>query len=339
VTKRASTVAIFLFLSVAAHAQENPASRYRILSPPDCAGPANIVGERTAQPVNATFLRVQHIGDAGTEEERLEVANEVTWDVGEMTGLHAPPFWQRGYRDAPPPVAASAFQLHCEAAGFFLNSSTFPHREPLFGEGPSARMERTLVPEPAAFEDVSSAFFIQARVAVPTSVSPALTSSLGVTQVSFYYYARDMTTGTLLAHVIGLHDNRPASSGGSGAEFIGHDFITVFAGSPLASSARFVQPGPGSATMRLAQTWREPEDFRADITYASFKAMLEAMVASSLPGTRLSTEPLDYRIVAFGVLAEIFVGTDGAHEAMLGGHASGLVLARERAGPRVGRFR
>ena len=41
----------------------------------------------------------------------------------------------------------------------------------------------------------------------------------------------------------------------------------------------------------------------------------------------------------FGVLAEIFVGTDRGHDVMLGGSVRGLTLARERAEPRVGRFR
>jgi hypothetical protein len=339
VIARIVILALLLLAPLAAPALENPASRYRVLSPPDCAGPASIIAEDASEPHNATFMRVQHIGDPGTDELRLEVANEVTWEVHQVTGLHAPPFNQRGYRDAPPPVAASAFQLYCEAAGFFLNSSTFSHAQPLFGEGPSISLGRSLDPAPVAFDAVGGTLFIQARIAVPTSVSPALTNELGVTQVGFFYYVRDMTTGTVIAHVIGLHDNRPVGVGGSGGEFLSHDGITAFAGSSLTSSARFVEPGSGSATMRLGQTWDEPLFFRADIPYARFKAMLEALAASALPGTHLSTDPLDYRVLFFGVLAEIFVGTDRAHEAMLGGHVRDLTLARERVERRVGLFR
>lgn len=335
-TGRALAGTAILLASVAASAQQNPLSRYRILSPTDCAGPAAIIAEDAASPVNATHMRVQHIGDPGTDELRLEVANEVTWDVGEMTGLHARVFTQRGYRDAPPPLAASAFQLDCEAAGFFLNSATFSHSQPLFGEGPSAGVGRVLDPAPAAFDDVASTLFIQARIAVPVARSTDLTPGKGVASVGFYYYVRDTTTGTVIAHVIGVQDNR---AGGFEREILSHDGITAFAGSPLDPSARFVEPGPGSATMRLAQEWTEPTLFRADIPYARFKAMLEALAASSLPGTRLSTEPLDYRVLFFGVIAEIIVGTDRAHEAMLGGHVRDLVLARERAERRVGRSR
>ena len=336
---RAVAWTLLLLAPLAATAQGNPASRYRVLSGPDCAGASNIIAEEAPEPVNETHMRVQHIGDRGTDELRLEVANVVTWDVQQATGLYAPSFAQRGYRDAPPPVAASAFQLYCDDAGFLLNSSTFSHSQPLFGEGPSAGVGRTLDPAPAAFDAVDSTLFLQARIAVPTSYSPALTSQLGVTSVGFYYYVRDTTTGTVIAHVIGVFDNRPPELFDFRNEFLSHDGITAFAGSPLASSARFVEPGRGSGTMRQAQTWDEPELFRADIPYARFKAMLEALAASSLPGTRLSTNPLDYRVLFFGVLAEIIVGTDRAHEAMLGGHVRDLTLARERVERRVGLFR
>lgn len=342
----ASGLAATLILApLAAFGQANPAARYRVLSAPGCAGAASIVAEAAPEPVNTTHMRVQHIGDVGTDELRLEAANEVGWDVGLVTGLRAPASAQRGYRDLAPPILPSAFQLDCDAAGFFINSFRFEHSLPLFGEGPSAGVGRTLDPAPLVFDDTRAPLFMQARIAVPTSYSPAMTAGLGVTQVGFYYYVRDMTTGTVIAHVIGVLDNRPPGLGGSGNEILAHDGITAFAGSPLAAvdgrgePVRFVEPGPGSATMRYGQAWDEPTLFRADITYDRFKAMLEALAASSLPGTRLSTNPLDYRVAFFGVLAEVVVGTERGHDVMLGGHVRDLTLARERAGRRVGRFR
>src|SRR5206468_4443676 len=47
-----------------------PALAY--LSAPDCAGPAN------------------HIGDPGTAELAGEIANRVTWAVGDLTGFYPP---------------------------------------------------------------------------------------------------------------------------------------------------------------------------------------------------------------------------------------------------------
>jgi len=91
--------------------------------------------------------------------------------------------------------------------------------------------------------------------------------------------------------------------------------------------------------MRYGEAWDEPTFFRADVEYAGFKALLEALNASALPGTRLSTEPLDYRIVFFGVLAEVFVGTTRGHDVKLGGNVRDLSLLRERSLRRFGLFR
>jgi hypothetical protein len=311
----------------------SPATRDPVIAGPDCPGPANIIAEDAREPLNQTFIRVQHIGDPGTDELLRETANPVTWDVGSMTGLHVDPSSQRGYRDAPPPVAASAFQLSCERAGFLINSFQFTHSQPLFGEGPSASIGRTLDPPPLAYGDEQSILAIQGRVAVPTSQSPALVPELGVTAVSFFYYVQDTTTGTNLAHVVGLFDNRSPGTGGSGNEFLSNDGITAFAGSPLAPvdgsghAVRFVEVPATSATMRF-QAWSEPVFFRAEIPYARFKAMLEALNSSSLPGSRVSTDPRNYRVLFFGVLAEVFVGTTRDHDVILGGSVSDLTLTR-----------
>jgi hypothetical protein len=262
-----------------------------------------------------------------------------------MTGLHVNSFYQRGYRDAPPPLAASAFQLWCEHAGFLINSFQFGHSKPLFGEGPSASIGRTLDPAPVAYDDERSTLAISGWVTVPTSVSPALTPELGVTEVSFFYYVRDTTTWTNIAHVIGLFDNRAPGVGGAGDEFLSNDGITAFAGSPLAAvnslgnPVRFVRVAPTSESMRFAQSWNEPAYFRAEIPFAQFRAMLEALNASALPGSGVSTDPRDYRVLFFGVLVEIFVGTTHEHDVILGGNVGYLTLARERVEPRLALFR
>ena len=328
--------ALLLLAASLAGAEENPAARERVLSAPDCAGAQNIIAEDAREPLNATFIRVQHMGDPGTGELWGEVGSEVTWDVGTMTGLHVEPSAQRGFRDEGPPVAASAFQLSCGDAGFFIDSSQFSHAVALYGEGPSASIARTLEPSPPAFDETHAPFVLQARIAVPTSVSPDMAAGAGVTQLSFFYYVRDTRSGTLLAHIITVHDNRPAGFGGAGGEGLGNDGHTAFAGSALDRSVRYVEPGPGSATMAFATTWNEPRFFRAELPYSRFQAMLEAL-KSQVPS--LSTDPMDYRIFLFGVLAEIAVGTDHDHDVMFGGHVRDLALLRARAERRVGLFR
>ena len=318
-----------------AGAQDNPAQRERVLSRPDCAGAGNILAEDAAEPLNVTFVRVQHIGDPGTGELRAEAAGEVTWDVGTMTGLHSPASAQRGFRDAPPPVASSAFQLSCGDAGFLINSFQFSHSSPLVGEGPSASIARTLDPSLPAFDETHAAFVLQALMALPTVVSPNLVADRGVTQLSFFYYVRDTRSGTVLAHVIGVHDNRPAALGGEPGDALGNDGFTAFVGSSLGYS-RYVDAGPGSHLMTFATAWDEPRFFRAEIAYPRFKAMLEALQAQA---PSISTEPADYRIWLFGVLAEVAVGTDHDHDVIFAGHVRDLALLRARVERRAGLFR
>ncbi len=321
-------VAAFALLACcAAHAQQNPAARYATLSAPDCVAAANIIAEAAQEPVDVTHMRVQHIGDPDSAELAGEIANFMTWDVGALTGLRVPYWEQLGYRNEE---GASAFQLHCNAAGFFINSNTFAHASPLFGEGPSANVGRVLDPAPPAFTDNQSTLLIEARVAVPTARAQQPPVSEGVAQVSFLYYMRDATSGIVFAHVIGLFDNRAPGVNGSAQEGLGNDGITAFASSPLreldASGApvQFVAVSPQSASMRF-EPWQEPALFRAEIPYAKFKAMLERLKRDALPS--ISTEPRDFRVLFFGAGGEIMVGTGNAHNVMLGANLSDLALS------------
>lgn len=81
-------------------------------------------------------MRVQqHIDDVGTAEVAGEVPSPVTWDLGQFTGLSPSPGpfaqTQRGYRDVGPPAPASALQLVCNGAGFYIDPRTFSHQLPL----------------------------------------------------------------------------------------------------------------------------------------------------------------------------------------------------------------
>jgi hypothetical protein len=317
---------------------DNPAARFVTLSAPDCAGPENIIAEAAGAPANATYLRVQHIGDLGTEELEREVANVVTWDVGALTGFHAPASAQRGYRDVGLPEGASAFQLMCGTSGFLINTWQFSHTVPLFGEGPSASIARDLVPPPAAFRDAGSTLLIEARVSVPW-IGTTSPSARAVGQVSLFYYARDVTSGTLIAHVIELFDSRAAGEG-TGYEGLGNDGVVAFASSPLATldasgaPVQFVRVSPGSASMRFVQPWSESTLFRAELPYANFRAMLTRMKNEGSPA--LSVDPADYRIVLFGVLGEVSVGT-GPDNVSMGASASDLKLLQSNYRPRVPR--
>jgi hypothetical protein len=92
-------------------------------------------------------MRVQHhIDDVGTAEVAGEVPSPVTRDLGQFIGLSPSPGpfaqTQRGYRDVGPPAPASALQLVCNGAGFYIDPRTFSHQLPLVLEGPSAGTAR-----------------------------------------------------------------------------------------------------------------------------------------------------------------------------------------------------
>ena len=298
-----------------------------------------MVAEFAPAPLNSTYLRVQHIGDPGTPELAGEVSNTVTWNVGAVTGLSLDPsvfaHAQRGYRDAGPPVATSAFQLWCNAAGFWINSRQFSHLTPLTLEGPSASVARDLSPPATVFRNGTSALTIDASVAVPVVQHDAPPIIDGTAQVSFFYYARDTTTGTSFAHVIALFDNRAAGVNGAGGEAISADAYTAFVVSPLApvtaggNPVRYVSVGATSAVTQFVLPWVTPRHFRAHVSYDSFRAMLLDLRSGSLPA--ISDRPQDYVITSFGLLGEVFPGLGSGHEVALGASVTDLKLSEAYA--------
>lgn len=309
-------------------------ARYRVISGPDCVDAANMVVEFAAAPKNATYLRIQHIGDPGTAELVGEIASVVTWDVGRLSGFSVPsPSYalaQRGWRDIGPPNPSSAFQLWCNGAGFVMNSRQFSHVMPLVLEGPSVSVARDLDPPADVFRNATSALTIEGSVRVPWVMTDTPPVTDGTAQVSFVYYAQDTTTGTLFAHVVALFDNRPSGTNGAGGEAVSADAYTAFVVSPLlprtfdGTPTQFVTVSPLSAREQLVSGWSDQRFFRAHVTYAQFKSMLARLRQESLPA--ISPRPEDYRVTLFGLLGEIFPGTGSAHEVTLGASIVDLSL-------------
>ena len=302
------------------------------VSEPDCVTSANLIAEAAAAPKNVTFMRVQHMGDVGTAEFAGQIANVVTWPVGDLTGFYLPNAAaagsQRGFRDAPPPVAASAFQLSCGGAGFLINTFEFSHVLPLIGEGPSISLVREPQPEANVFRNAASSMTIEANVNLKYARYQAPHTADGTAQLSFFYYARDTTTSTSIAHVIGLFDSRAVGVNGVGSETIGSDGQVAFASSPLraidaaGAPIRYATVGPASDTMRNVDAWSRPIFFRAQVPYENFRQMLLRLKGGSLPN--ISARPEDYRITLFGVLGEVFPGTGTEHNLTIGGSVTDL---------------
>lgn len=283
-----------------------------------------MVAQSAPAPRDVTHLRVQHIGDPGTAEHAGMIANPVTWRAGEFTGFHPadPPASQRGYRDVGPPDPASVFQLACEGAGFLINSWQFSHRHALVGEGPSGSVARELSVPATIFPSAAAVFSIEARIDLRHARYQGPHTAEGTAQVGFFYYVRDVSTGTAIAHVIGLFDSRSPGVGGSGVEAILSDGQVAFASSPLAPAGadgipvQFARPAMESAWMRHVDAWRAPVFFKAQVPYAAFAALLARLRAGPLPA--ISPRPEDYRLTLFGVLGETFPGTGSDHNVALG---------------------
>ena len=301
-------------------------------SAPDCAGPANIIAESAVAPQDATYLRVQHIGDPGTPELAEEVAHGVTWPVGDYTGFYPPdPGTQRGFRDTALPDPASAFQLDCGSAGLFINTWQFAHHAPLVGEGPSVSVARDLSARPAIFRAPGASLVLEARVNLRSVRYQQPHTADGTAQLSFFYYAQDATTGTTIAHLVALFDSRPPGVGGSSTESVGSDGHVAFVGSPLLAAqaggapVRFASVGAGSATQHNVDAWNQALPFRAIVTYEAFSALLAQLRAGPLPA--ISPRPEDWHVTEFGVLGEVFPGTGDAHNVAIGASVLDLELS------------
>ena len=333
---RRLAAALALALSLPALALENPAARFRTMSEADCGSPADIIAEAATAPVNRTYLRVQHIGDPGTPEWTQEVANRITWAVGERTGYSPPALEnaQRGYRDEP---GYSAFQLGCDAAGFFMDSARFSHSVALVGEGPSASVVRDFSPPKYIFSD-GSALAFEATIQVPWVAAETPPTADGTAQLSFFYYVRDDSSGVVFVHLLALFDNRPLGTGGSGYESVGSDGVVGFVSSPVAASdangapVQYVQPGPGSEVFHAATPWTGAATFRAIVTQERFEALLARLRAGPLP--QISPRPANYRVLSFGVLGEIFPGTGSDHDVAIGASVSGMALRESFTSPK-----
>jgi hypothetical protein len=302
----------------------------KFVSEPDCPAPSNMVAEFAPAPLDATYMLVLHMGDPGTPELAGEIANRVTWAVGDVTGFYPadPAGTQRGYRDAGPPTSASAFQLACDGAGFLINTFQFSHAVPIAGGGPNVAIARDLSSTPPVFRDANSVLSIEADVDLHsvTYQSPPITD--GTAQVSLFYYIQDSTTQVNISHVVGLFDGRAPGVSGSMVEGLANDTQVHFFSSPLlpvdgsGMPVKYVRPGASSSLARTGSAWGQRLHFAAEIPYDAFAQMLARLKAGPLPG--ISPRPEDYRLTSFGVIGEVSPGTGSEHNVLIGASVFGL---------------
>lgn len=301
-------------------------------------------------PSSRYYLIVRYMGDDA-------VAAPVDYDFGyfsdaypaselrnrPVTGLTVPPpgsTWQRAERANATVDDSSAFQLHCDHAGMFINSWTFPYRQ-VTGGGPHAiyAYNFATAERPAVFDDKPTTdFALQVNVEVPwfrTWIDPQSLPTLPpIGQVSLFAYFHDRVTGKAFAFLLDIFDNRFAEVLRY-QTYVAHDGEIPFISLPVNRHAPYATPYAKSAQF-TGTTWSGLRLFGARITQQQFRAALNGINAfceahvdlpncASAPGigAAYNANVADYEITSFGVLHEIF-GTDSRNHLSMGVHVSGL---------------
>jgi hypothetical protein len=330
------------------------------LKAPDCVTDlsASFFQENTqpAQPPHPTlpitnyYMIVRYVGDRA-------IASSPSYDFGRiattypwppirglpLTGLSVPQpnaTWQRSNRPDADPDVSSAFQVHCQDAGSFINTWTFPD-ETITGGGPHSIYGYSFnnPPPPLVFDDnPNTDFVLQVSAEVPwfsgwaTPINGVSAEPIG--QLNLFAYLRDRTTGKTFALVLGLFDNR-AVDGESYPSTVSHDTVTPFVSVPLVSGSPYATVSPYSATY-TGTAWSGLRFFRAHITPSNFRAALadinnycrwhvQARHCDYVPYLAAAFSPsiTDYEVTDFGVIHEVIRGGAGGNLSM-GVHIYGL---------------
>lgn len=248
-----------------------------------------------------------------------------------LTGFHAGAprsFWQRAKADLDPNYT-SAFQLQCADAGLFINAWRFAPQE-LTDEGPHAAYAYTFSAWPRVFDgDSNTDLVFQVSMEIPWLFRPA-----GDAVVQTYFQARfvDVTSGRPLQMVLLIFSNAGAAYPAF-ADYARND--SLFVSSPLATTeVATLSPYSFPAT---AETWSGLRFFRAQITPANFAAAIDmanrfCKTHAAIPdctlfggrGAALSPDPVEYRLIEFSLIAELFNADTERNGVSVGLHLRGL---------------
>lgn len=287
-----------------------------------------------SRPDRQYYLVARYMGEQATGAPAAFDFSRVPGDYGwppargvPLTNLAVPEprsAWQRALRPDADLDASSAFQLHCEHAGSFINTWQFPAMA-ITGGGPHAIYGYSFndPPPPRLFDaDPGTDFVLQVAVEVPWFVSwpdrspQARVDPIG--QVVLFAYVRSRTTGRLFALLYALFDNR-AGAQGRYAPFTAHDTATPFVSTPVHRDMRFGVQSPYGASY-TGEAWSGLRFFRVHVGRAAFAEALAAVngycaaqralrfCADAGQGLAFPDDPLDYELTDFGVLHEIFRG-------------------------------
>ena len=236
--------------------------------------------------------------------------------------------WQRGRVDAGP-EATSGFQMKCNDVGSYIDTATIA-KQAITGAGPHSAYfydfrdpadPASLAKLPPVYDaDPATDFVLQARLEVPLlrrsgpPDNPA-TGALANAQVSLAAYLRDAKSGKLFAYVVMLYQNAPQEPA-----LVLQDEEVAYVSTPPQTND-FMTLSPLSAGF-ASEPWSGTRLYRVHVPRAKFAQALVQVNAfcaappnrdrpfcrSGTAGAGFSTDPMDYQLVAFGMLHEVFTG-------------------------------
>lgn len=281
-------------------------------------------------PTNQWKVEVRHMGDPGTAARINQVATQITWNVGEWTGLTASSANQRGYQDLGAPSYYNAFQAQGSSFGSHVHSWSFPHNNGVPGGGPHSVLSYLFSDNlaPQIFTQPNSSFVIEAYLKVPLanvseapSEAPLYWYPRGEASLQFQFWEVDLCTPpncAIIDYVAKAFDTRPYAFGESnsfqatayapsegtgfglgvvavpmrGGTTVGHTWVDVTA-----------PAGSTGATMANVTSFASERLYRFVVNRAEFS---KAIAILNSQGGSFTTDPAKYKLRTVSVLHEIF---------------------------------
>lgn len=345
-------VALTIGCSSSSHTASPATPAFTPIKAPECIGRTAgafvaqndppLVPHFPSMPNTGFYLVVRYLGEDS-------IAGAPAFDYSAVTGLAVPEpraAWQRARTDDATPATSSAFQLHCEDAGSYLDTATFAWRD-VVGGGPHAVFGFAFndpPPQPLFDASPGTEFVIQASAEIPwfrTTLPAATLSTPGpLGQVNLFAYFRDRRSARVFGLVLGLFDSRYGAAG-TYEPYVSHDTYTPFVSQPLGGASPYVMR-PAESHSFSGLPWSGLRLFRGRMTREGFARAAADVNAwcrehrayrfcdAPSPGAdAFSADPLDYEVTDFGVLHEVLKGVPGGDLGM-GLHVSGLGLWNAR---------
>lgn len=299
----------------------SPCVRTIVASPQNLNG-GSIFSEGLS-PRDLWTVEVRYMGDNNSPERLGQVANQITWNVGAVTGLSTSSSNTRGYLNV---FNHNAFQADGASFGSHIHSWSFPHTNGVPGGGPHSVMSYVFSDylAPQVFTQPNGSFVFEAYLKVPEATTSELPSDAplfwyprGEISLEFQFWQVDgcqPPNCPMVDYVAKTFDTRPYALGLSNSfqitsyEGAGLGVVIV----PMRSSTTFghtwvdvtAPQGQTGATMRNVFGYADERLYRFAVTRAELS---NAIAALNAQGGTFSSDTSKYRLRGVSVLHEVLL--------------------------------